>query len=789
LKIKNLLVLIFALYGACYAQSFVKVLGENSVNDGPTCFKDFGEFSILAGYAGNKSFLKKMNFLGETEWTVYYEFTESFTFISDFIIDNNFLVGCGYGHDSGGKIFTDFYFKMDLKTQNMQWVKNTNLTLKPNSINLLENGNYLIAGDEYVNHKFGIFLLTILPKNGKKENFTTWYFSGRESASVSLLDGQTLYTAGRYALVEKEEKYRGAISAFDAYNFRQKWTKYYLNSRNADARNYLSNLILDNDTLVAAFFTNNKNTSSNYTISFAKISKQGELHWAFEYMLEGYTNLTVRDMKATQDGYIIFGYTKAPEENIFVLKLNKEGYVQWTKIYGENLSDVVLSDQGNFMFVKDDYLFFAAQSRNVSSVRDFNTVLIKTQLAPNEDNCWGKPINVAMFSYMELIEGEINLTRVDTVFKISNASFSKLNLEQTPSFFHCLGSLAVNDYDTIFYPENSIKIDFLNNDLIGISHLSSVEISVPPTRGTAEVKGACIHYFPTDVKDCFFDSLQYTLHADNGASGSAKIYIYKVFISEDTLPVQLSLEGEATLFVEAEPNKIQWPNQETGNTFQVNQPGWYWADIRQAEGCIYRQYFEVVENMYSFDEVAFNNITFVLDVSLSMNRADRLPLLKDAFYNIIQYMRADDNFSVVTYSSNTEILFDGIAANNIDMVKSKIDPLIGAGQSNVNLLKSATLAYQLAGNNYKEAGNNRIIFTTDGNISKEKRAELKSFLQKQKKANVYFTIFLFNTATLYKDQMQELADATGAQLYVISQDNINSVLLNEFKAIKKGSYE
>jgi hypothetical protein len=767
------------------SQSFVKVVGEPYKNDGPTCFKQFENFAVLAGYSGNKSYLKKVSFEGEIEWTIFYDFTENINFISDLMLDGNFLVGCGYGHDSGGKVFTDFYFKLDLNSQEMQWVKTSSLKLKPNAVHKMEDGNYLFTGDEYVHHKFGIFLLTLQAKNGKKDKFTTWYFSGRESAGTSVLEGDILYVGGRYALQEKEDKYRGAITAFDVNTFSQIYSRYYLNSRTANARNYLSNLILDNDTLVAAFFTNNKNVSSEYTVSFAKIDKEGELLWAFEYELEGYTNLTVRDMKALPDGYLIYGFTRMPHENLFIIRLNKEGYVKWAKVYGEHYSDMILSDQGSFLFVKDDYVYFSGQSRNVSPARDYNTVIVKKSLDAEDGSCWQKPVSVVMKSYLELIEGEINLTRIDTLFKLGNASFKRTSQSASEPFFHCIDQIAQDDFVTLFYPATTIEIPVLNNDLIGGGLAESITIVKQPKHGSAVVKNDMVIYSVSEISSCARDSVRYKLKAHNGIESEAWVFIEKIFVSEDTVEViQQSDTTGVPLYVKSDIANVVWQDGTRGNLYNATDTGFYYADINQ-RGCIYRQFFHVVENPYSFKSVAYNNITFVMDVSLSMNRADRLPLLKEALFKILRFMRPEDLFSVVTYAADAVVLFDGISAADFSNVEARVRPLTGAGQSNVNLVKSAALGYTVSSNNYREGTNNRIIFTTDGNISKAKQQELKTFLQKQKSADTYFTIFLFNVATVYQKQMQELADATGAALYVITPENIDAILLKEFKAVGK----
>lgn len=641
LKNISLILGLILLSANIHAQSFIKNLGEDGVNDGPTFLKEYDNFFLLAGYEGRKSFITKLDLNGKIIWTKKFSVSDYIHYISDIIIDGDYLVGCGYGHESGGKIFEDFYFKINLQNQEFVWLKSTNLKLKPNNIHKQPNGNYLITGDEYANHKFGVFLMTLNGKNGKKDNFTTWYFAGRESASTSFLNNNILYVGGRYALKDREDKYRAAISAFNPTNFEHLWTKYYLNSRNSQARSYLSNLVLDNDTIVASFFTNNTGITGNYTASFAKIDLVGDLLWAFEYIISGYSNITVRDLKSVSDGYLLYGFTKHPTENLFIIKLDKEGLVSWAKIYGESLNDNILADQGSFLHVKNNQIYFTSQSRNYSELKDYNTILYKTPLNPIDETCIGVNVDVELKSYLDLIEGEINLSRFDTILKVVNAVYATHPSKQ----------------------------------------LTSVDVC-------------------------------------------------KIGIDEEILAKQES------------------------------------------------------NNPYSFDSIAFNNVSIILDVSLSMNRQDRLPLLKNALYKVMEYMRFEDKISVITYGNDAHIALDGLAATEVLLAKEKIEPLKPGGQSNVNILKSVELAYKSSKNNFQQVGNNRIILTTDGNISKDKLEALKSFVLKQKSQDTYFTVFLFNNSSVYRQQLQDFVDNIGGELYIILPENIDEILLKELKAVQ-----
>lgn len=766
-----------------FTQSYVKVLGFKGVNDGPTCMIQHQDYLFIAGYAGMDSYIKKVDFNGNEIWSKNFNLSYSTDIISDLKVDGHFLIGCGYGHDSGLGDFDEFYFKYNLLEERFEWIKRTNIQLKPNNIQILSNGEYLITGDEFARVRFGIFLLTISAETGRKINYKTWYFSGRESASVSLLDNKTLYIGGRYGLKATEDKFRGAISAFDISTMHQKWSKYYLTARNKYARNYLANISMDGDTLVAAFFTNNLGIKSNYSASFGKFNKNGEIFWAFEYKLDGYNSITVRDLKVIKDGYLIYGYTRSPNENLYLLKIDKEGYPIWAKTFGtENLPDAIAADQGSFLAIKNNLAYFVGQSRGATLVRDFNTVLVSTPINDDalDSNCWGKRVEVTFSSYLDLIEGDINLFQSDTLFRIKNKEFVVVDSIPKNDFLHCMEQHAVNDHDTLF-KNYFLKIPFLENDFIADPDIYNKTISLKPKHGIASILNDTVFYTRTDSLDCSLDSLKYTLKSTTNFESEATIYIHKRIPIKGS--IRFALLEDTLLKAPMIGEKYWWDDGDSSMQRNINKQGRYTINILK-ETCVYQQKYLIEENPFSFEYVAFNNTIFVLDISLSMNKSDRLPLLKEALFNTLNFMRAEDKISIISYSSETKVELNAIAANEIDSIKSKVSDLYASGQSNLNVKNSVQTSFDVAKENFIEGGNNRIIFTTDGDISNDRREELKDIIKNKLPTNTYFSIFLFNDATVYKRQLEELANYSGAELTVITPENVQEVLLKELKAVK-----
>jgi|GEM_PF-3268034 len=188
----------------------------------------------------------------------------------------------------------------------------------------------------------------------------------------------------------------------------------------------------------------------------------------------------------------------------------------------------------------------------------------------------------------------------------------------------------------------------------------------------------------------------------------------------------------------------------------------------------------IEEDPYSFEGVAENNLILLLDVSGSMNQPNKLPLLKQAFGNLLSYMRAEDQISVIIYSGDARVILDPTSAANKQKIMRSIEYLktAGATKAKVGLKK----AYQLAQDNYISGGNNRIILATDGSFDIE---SLYSIATKNA-SRVKLSVFAFGKQFKHKEEaMKSLADSGGGNYANVNSANIEKVLLQEAKAVRK----
>ena len=106
------------------------------------------------------------------------------------------------------------------------------------------------------------------------------------------------------------------------------------------------------------------------------------------------------------------------------------------------------------------------------------------------------------------------------------------------------------------------------------------------------------------------------------------------------------------------------------------------------------------------------NLTFVIDVSGSMDREDRLELVKDALGLLVGQLRPSDQVGLVVYGERGKVILEPTAVEDEDEILRAIESLHPDGSTNAE--EGLVLGYRLAGEAYTEGAINRVILASDG---------------------------------------------------------------------------
>jgi len=164
------------------------------------------------------------------------------------------------------------------------------------------------------------------------------------------------------------------------------------------------------------------------------------------------------------------------------------------------------------------------------------------------------------------------------------------------------------------------------------------------------------------------------------------------------------------------------------------------------------------------------NLVFVIDVSGSMAREDRLELVKKALRILLDNLDADDKVGIVVYGSNGRVLLEPTSIQNRDRILTAIEWLQPDGATNAE--EGLKLGYAMAEQNFEKGKINRIILCSDGvaNVGVTGAEELLKWIKGYADRGITLTSVGFGMENYNDILLEQLGDkGNGDYAYV---DNI-----------------
>jgi len=106
------------------------------------------------------------------------------------------------------------------------------------------------------------------------------------------------------------------------------------------------------------------------------------------------------------------------------------------------------------------------------------------------------------------------------------------------------------------------------------------------------------------------------------------------------------------------------------------------------------------------------NLVFVVDVSGSMGREDRLGLVRQALRMLVDELKTDDRVGIVVYGSRGQVLLRPTSVRYRDDILRAIEGLVPSGATNAE--EGLDLGYAMADRIFEPGKINRIILCSDG---------------------------------------------------------------------------
>ncbi|NRA92390.1 MAG: von Willebrand factor type A domain-containing protein [Psychroserpens sp.] len=184
---------------------------------------------------------------------------------------------------------------------------------------------------------------------------------------------------------------------------------------------------------------------------------------------------------------------------------------------------------------------------------------------------------------------------------------------------------------------------------------------------------------------------------------------------------------------------------------------------------------------YENDNLPASNLTFLIDVSGSMDSNKKLPLLKNAFKLLVNQLRDKDRVSIVVYAGAAGVVLKPTSGKNKEQIIHALSKLKAGGSTAGGA--GIELAYQLAQKNFVKGGNNRVILATDGdfNVGASSDEAMENLIVEKRKSGVFLSVLGFGYGNYKDSKLEILADkGNGNHAYIDNMQEAQKVFGKEF---------
>ena len=186
-------------------------------------------------------------------------------------------------------------------------------------------------------------------------------------------------------------------------------------------------------------------------------------------------------------------------------------------------------------------------------------------------------------------------------------------------------------------------------------------------------------------------------------------------------------------------------------------------------------------------------LTFVIDVSGSMEREDRLELVKQALRLLVNQLRDDDRVGIVVFGTDARVLLEPVTlGESVALVAGVYRPAAGVGddqaeggltgrrgileaidwlhpEGSTNTEQGLLLGYEMARGQYRPEANNRIVLCSDGvaNVGNTGPQSILERVRTEADRGIHLSTIGFGMGNYNDVLMEQLADKGDGNYYYV----------------------
>ncbi len=175
-----------------------------------------------------------------------------------------------------------------------------------------------------------------------------------------------------------------------------------------------------------------------------------------------------------------------------------------------------------------------------------------------------------------------------------------------------------------------------------------------------------------------------------------------------------------------------------------------------------------------------SNLVFLVDVSGSMNEPNKLPLVQWSLQRLVDQLGENDQVAIVVYAGASGLVLPPTSCIKKTEILDAIERLRSGGSTNGGA--GIQLAYDIATQNFKKKGTNRVILATDGdfNVGVTNQGDLTRLIEAKAKSGVFLSVLGFGMGNIKDSNLEKLADkGNGHYAYIDSPREAYKVLVEE----------
>ncbi len=173
-------------------------------------------------------------------------------------------------------------------------------------------------------------------------------------------------------------------------------------------------------------------------------------------------------------------------------------------------------------------------------------------------------------------------------------------------------------------------------------------------------------------------------------------------------------------------------------------------------------------------------LTFVIDVSGSMDMDNRLGLVKQSLEMLVEQLHREDTVSIVVYGSEARVVLEPTKGSNSDRILNAIYSLQPEGSTNAEA--GIRLGYGMAMEAFKRDGINRVILCSDGvaNVGQTEADSILEEIHRYVEKGVTLTTIGFGMDNYNDTLMEQLADnGNGFYAYVDDRSEARKLFIDQ----------